>query len=559
MERYEAILEQLKKAQSRGMETFTNRLDFVVQSLEELIQEATASVRGAIPESADECLPIDQVESALAAYRETADAESSRAAKLEAEIEGLRRTAPAAAEGSSLELMRALDSARSQSELLKELLPAISAHAARAVVLVLRDGKVSAWSGIGFTDGETLRSWQGDAAESAAIAKVLEVSRPVRFNPADDGLFQGWLTDQDAPSEVLLIPVVLRGKMMGTVYIDRVEGQPWNPEIAQTLVAQVCWLIDTLQFRPNSTPTLAEAMTLDRAAARKETPAAVKAPEEIGTEPAPIQPEDETARAAEQIIEPDSDALDPSATMRVDVSEMAFSGGEPSAVGDAETVEETSPEPEPPVENVQSEVSFEPEPQTEIPEESFTPEPAAEPQFEPEPVSDFEPRPETPEEVSSPTPATEEPPQAEAAAPEPEPVQPEVQPPVTPPEPEEVELGEDDDDTSTSQFLDEPPPVQPVQPPPEEPEEEVSEDEAQREEARRFARLLVSEIKLYNEEQVERGREAGDIYQRLQEDIDRSREMFEKRIAPEIRENHDYFRDELVRILADGDSEALGM
>ena len=35
MERYEAILEQLKKAQSRGLETFTNRLDFVVQSLEE--------------------------------------------------------------------------------------------------------------------------------------------------------------------------------------------------------------------------------------------------------------------------------------------------------------------------------------------------------------------------------------------------------------------------------------------------------------------------------------------------------------------------------------------
>ena len=40
MERYDAILEQLKKAQSRGMETITNRLDFVVQSLEELIQEA---------------------------------------------------------------------------------------------------------------------------------------------------------------------------------------------------------------------------------------------------------------------------------------------------------------------------------------------------------------------------------------------------------------------------------------------------------------------------------------------------------------------------------------
>jgi translation initiation factor 2 beta subunit (eIF-2beta)/eIF-5 len=108
-------------------------------------------------------------------------------------------------------------------------------------------------------------------------------------------------------------------------------------------------------------------------------------------------------------------------------------------------------------------------------------------------------------------------------------------------------------------FLDEPPPVKPVQPPPDEPEVEVSEDEARREEARRFARLLVSEIKLYNEEQVERGREAHDIYRRLQEDIDRSREMFEKRIAPEVRAKQDFFQDELVRILADGDPDRLGM
>ena len=57
MERYEAILEQLKKAQGRGMETITNRLDFVVQSLEELIQEAKTSVQGALPKSAEEFLP----------------------------------------------------------------------------------------------------------------------------------------------------------------------------------------------------------------------------------------------------------------------------------------------------------------------------------------------------------------------------------------------------------------------------------------------------------------------------------------------------------------------
>ena len=139
--------------------------------------------------------------------------------------------------------------------------------------------------------------------------------------------------------------------------------------------------------------------------------------------------------------------------------------------------------------------------------------------------------------------------------------------PVTPPEAEEepveesVEEPEEEEapESSKPRFLDEPPPVQPVQPPPEEPESELSEDEAQKEEARRFARLLVSEIKLYNEEQVERGRESKDIYQRLREDIDRSREMFEKRISADVRESQDYFHDELVRVLADGDADRLGM
>jgi hypothetical protein len=85
------------------------------------------------------------------------------------------------------------------------------------------------------------------------------------------------------------------------------------------------------------------------------------------------------------------------------------------------------------------------------------------------------------------------------------------------------------------------------------------EEEASHEEARRFARLLVSEIKLYNEDEVERGRSEKDLGERLKDDIERSREMFEKRIPTEVRDGHDYFHDELVRILADGDADALGM
>lgn len=79
------------------------------------------------------------------------------------------------------------------------------------------------------------------------------------------------------------------------------------------------------------------------------------------------------------------------------------------------------------------------------------------------------------------------------------------------------------------------------------------------EEARRLARLLVSEIKLYNEEQVEEGRRQRDIYPRLQEDIDRSRQMYEERVDPRVRDEVDYFHQEMINILAGGDSGALGM
>jgi hypothetical protein len=83
--------------------------------------------------------------------------------------------------------------------------------------------------------------------------------------------------------------------------------------------------------------------------------------------------------------------------------------------------------------------------------------------------------------------------------------------------------------------------------------------EALHEEARRLARLLVTEIKLYNEELVEEGRQAGDVYSRLREDIDRSRQIFDDRIDSEVRSEKNYFREALVRILAGGDPSVLGI
>jgi hypothetical protein len=89
---------------------------------------------------------------------------------------------------------------------------------------------------------------------------------------------------------------------------------------------------------------------------------------------------------------------------------------------------------------------------------------------------------------------------------------------------------------------------------------DVSNDEERRlhNDARRFARLLISEIKLYNEQKVAEGRSEHDLYDRLREYIDRSREMYDKRVKAEVAARYDYFHGELVNTLAEGDASKLG-
>jgi hypothetical protein len=76
--------------------------------------------------------------------------------------------------------------------------------------------------------------------------------------------------------------------------------------------------------------------------------------------------------------------------------------------------------------------------------------------------------------------------------------------------------------------------------------------------ARRFARLLISEIKLYHEALVEEGRRAGDLRHRLHAEIERARQTYEERVPAEVNGRADYFEQELVRTLAGGDPILLG-
>lgn len=85
-----------------------------------------------------------------------------------------------------------------------------------------------------------------------------------------------------------------------------------------------------------------------------------------------------------------------------------------------------------------------------------------------------------------------------------------------------------------------------------------ADEEALLRKARRFAKLLVDEIKLYNKPKVQEGKENRDLYQRLKEDIEKSRAAYEKRYGSTVAGSASYFDQEIVQNLADNDRSLLG-
>jgi hypothetical protein len=349
MDPHDTIREQLKAAQSRGVDALRDRLGPVLDDLE----RAISALREAQSEPADQLFPLAELETAVAAVEDAAPA-----------------AAPAAI---TLDVIRRLDAPRSQSELLHELLSVLIDYASRAVVLVVRSGDVTAWSGVGFADGSTLQQWTGDVASSVVLSSLARDPQPLRFDPVDDPLMSEWFLGVDAPQDALLVPVTLRDKLMGAVYADRLPGGPWDPDTVQVMVAIGCWLIDTLHHRTAApTPMLAEATEVDAEAVVsiptvepevappefvEEVPTSEEAPEfevepevAISVEPEPVEAEPppvEEAVVAEPPVEEEPVVAEPLLEEEPVVAEPPV---EEEPVVAEPLLEEEPVVPEPPVE-----------------------------------------------------------------------------------------------------------------------------------------------------------------------------------------------------------------
>lgn len=488
----------------------------------------------------------------LSPYAEAMAAAAARSASRGA-VSGLRDS------------MAAIDRARSQAEILAALLREATRYSSRAAVLLLRGGELRGWGGQGFGDTEpAIRELSFSSGPGSPWAGLAEARSAVRLSAGDCAALCSRL-EAPLPHEGVLIPLVLRDRVAAGVYADRVEGD-LVAEALQVLCYVAAQSIELLPFRERpSTPTLAlqgeeAGFTGGTAAAAPTAAPAAGAP----PEPAPAASHEETAveygeppvmteepaeplavAEAEPAPEPSPETLaaggqTETSTWSAEPELSEPAPAEPDLVAEPET-EETQAEPEPsPAATV-----YQP-----IPREVFASQAAELPRSEaatspgftaPSPSPDAtvllqRPNlreaspPETPAPLRPvPAPAAPEPP-SEAPAPA---GTPEVKPPT----------GVDGPGWAfaTSRVA------------------VATSDDTFHEEARRLARLLVSEIKLYNEEQVDEGRRRKDIYERLKEDIDRSRQMYEERVDPRILKTTDYFYQELVRILAAGDAKALGI
>jgi hypothetical protein len=450
------------------------------------------------------------------------DLEPAVRSEAEGLAEGLSSHARRGGVSELREALGSIDRARSQAEILTALMQESARYASRSAILLLRGGEVRGWSGHGFGDADSaVRDLNLGAPGDGSWSHAFQGQGPARLSANECAALCSRL-ETPIPREGVLVPLVLRDRVAAALYADRTDGAPFTPEALQVLCYISALAIESLPFRErSSTATLA--------------PVEEPAEPEASPEPAAAGIGAQTAAIPVYSGEPAQDETEPMTEALAEPAEaLPASAGWESPSGTTSDVE--------------MEVVAEPEPE---------PLPELAPASSPEATVLLQ-RSNLREAMTS---------SAPVAAPEPEPERPMAPPtpirPVPAPAPPAPPAHSSDDSSPAVSATPEVRPPSDVQGPGwafgAAARQPVATDDPLHEEARRLARLLVSEIKLYNEEQVDEGRRKRDLYERLREDIDRSRQMYEERVEARILKTTDYFYQELVRILAAGDTKALGI
>lgn len=439
--------------------------------------------------------------------------------------------------------IEAINSQRTQADTLSELIRNAAGFASRVAFFVVRAGSANGWKAVGFDNGlsdTTVKSLSVPVQSDTLLGKALSGTDSPTATPtswigtSDDVSILGEYATPE-PEKAVAIPLVVRGRAAAVLYAD--PGPTNGPDAMtglnisalETLMRVAGMAIELLPNRRGEpSPTVARGTTplprpistpspTEPAATPRQSPLATEpAATEVvrTTKPSPDSPVSDSGAVA---VEPAWKSEEPSTETKF---ESAFA--EPSTASEIPSIHNPSASPEP---QLNEQTSFRPAFVAETGRLIPPPAPPAEPFVPVEPFGV-----ETPP-ISISRPAI--PPSFDEATPN-------ITGRVTKPVP----------GTSAPQpFV---PVPEPIPTPSTETEQRAHND------ARRFARLLVSEIKLYNAAKVNEGRRSFDLYTRLVEEIERSRKVYDKRVSPAVATRFDYFYDELVHTLAEGDATKLG-
>lgn len=450
-----------------------------------------------------------------------------------------------------------IDAQRTQSDTLTALVRRAAQFAPRIVFFVVKGDASIGWKATGFENGlndETVRLLSVPTQNQSLLREALTTFNTAigsSASPGDNSAVLG-LYGSPAPETTVAVPLVVRGKAAAVLYADSgtQSESAINTAALETLLRVAGMGIELLPARRGLEPPVRHAGPPPQLNAP--TAAAPAAPAVV---PA-VTPAPEPAKAVEpeQAAEPEPQAQPSSAPVEPQAVEPQAVKAGPVQDDFADSTKAEEPEvPDRITEELSKKTPAAPQ---QVQERADAPT-----QFEPAPTPIAEaPTAEVP--VVTPAIIREQNNSAPLPPPPPAPpayavqnnVAPKVEAPVvqplftspsfTPPTP-----------TFTSPAPETPRPAQPVMSlptPTSETEQRAHND------ARRFARLLVSEIKLYNAARVNEGRRSLDLYDRLKDEIDRSRKVYDKRVSPAVATRFDYFYDELVQTLAEGDTNKLG-
>ena len=578
-------------------------LDHIKQWFSDSIAKAEEDFKSRLEEARDEAAAAarEETEKSFQTRIEQACAEAAARARREAEIqvEDMREQLEASRKALTMAVASSqqpppqtgdfntfktavedIDSQRTQSEILSALVRRVSQFAPRVVFFVIKSGDAVGWKASGFENGlndETVKLLTVPSQKQTFLRDALSNFRLATSEPQLTGAGSDvlGLYSSPVPERVIAIPLVVFNKAVAVLYADSgtQSESSINTAAAESLTRIAGRTVELLLSRRGGEPARPSVTQSQLTTAPAETSYAAAVRPEGVVAGAAVQPavQAESARVESGLRQESGREIHAEAPSRI-TTEVTPQIERISETPAEITSEKRGTEELSPLADSVSQVD-----ETLRQAEAQLPEPAY---IETEPGAGASESRRITREVSETVASVlSGSPQFEQPAP--------FQPPSPPAYAQQTAVSENTASAPTMPISDfiapsveerpagsgiptfPPPPAPPVFTPPAEaprpaqpittvPTPGSETEQRAHNDARRFARLLVSEIKLYNAAKVNDGRRNYDLYDRLKDEIDRSRKVYDKRVSPAVAARFDYFYDELVQTLAEGDPAKLG-